>query len=113
MTRLVYYDEFSDIRRAIEWEKRIKGWLRQKKVALVAERNKYWRDLAADWNAGVRHGTHSSPQAVDAPEDREQGLADALRRGPRRAASGRDERAPAEPACDDPHARIGAVASAP
>jgi putative endonuclease len=48
ITRLVYYEEFPDAWQAIEWEKRIKGWVRAKKVALIIERNKYWRDLAAD-----------------------------------------------------------------
>ena len=50
ITRLVYYESFTDVRQAIEWEKRIKGWARAKKVALIVERNPHWRDLAADWN---------------------------------------------------------------
>ena len=41
ITRLVYYEEFTDIREAIAWEKRMKGWKREKKVALIQERNKY------------------------------------------------------------------------
>lgn len=32
---LVYYDEFNDINNAILWEKRIKGWSRKKKEALI------------------------------------------------------------------------------
>jgi putative endonuclease len=49
ITRLVYYESFTDVRQAIEWEKRIKGWDRAKKVALILERNPQWLDLAADW----------------------------------------------------------------
>jgi putative endonuclease len=68
VTRLVYYGEFSDVRQAIEWEKRIKGRVRAKKVALIVERNKYWRDLAADWDSGQGgSGTRSNPQAVVSP----------------------------------------------
>jgi putative endonuclease len=52
ITRLVYYEAFTDVRQAIEWEKRIKGWTRAKKVALIEERNPHWKDLAEDWFEG-------------------------------------------------------------
>jgi putative endonuclease len=48
-TRLVFYEEFATAREAIEAEKRIKGWRREKKVALIQERNPGWRDLSLDW----------------------------------------------------------------
>jgi putative endonuclease len=47
--RLVWYEEFSDASGAIETEKRLKGWRREKKVTLIEETNPQWRDLAADW----------------------------------------------------------------
>ena len=47
--RLVYFEEFRDIRDAISREKQIKGWLRAKKVALVIEKNPHWQDLSAGW----------------------------------------------------------------
>jgi putative endonuclease len=47
--RLVFYEEFATAREAIEAEKRIKGWRREKKVALIQERNPGWRDLSLDW----------------------------------------------------------------
>jgi putative endonuclease len=47
--RLVYYDETDDIGRAIEREKRLKGWTRQKKVALIESINPKWKDLSKDW----------------------------------------------------------------
>jgi len=36
--KLVYYTEFSDVNDAIAFEKRIKGWSRAKKEALISER---------------------------------------------------------------------------
>jgi putative endonuclease len=47
--KLVYYETFSDVRKAIAREKELKGWLRAKKVALITRRNPAWNDLAAAW----------------------------------------------------------------
>jgi len=47
--RLVYYERFEDIRNAIDREKRIKGWLRIKKIALIVSMNPSWRDLSEGW----------------------------------------------------------------
>ncbi len=49
VTRLVYFEEFADIRDAIAREKAIKGWKRSRKISLVEERNPTWEDLAKDW----------------------------------------------------------------
>src|ERR1700722_10859048 len=46
---LVYFERFEDIRNAIEREKRIKGWLRIKKIALIVSVNPAWRDLSLQW----------------------------------------------------------------
>jgi putative endonuclease len=35
--KLVYVSEFNRVEEAIDWEKRIKGWSRAKKRALIAE----------------------------------------------------------------------------
>lgn len=48
-TQLVYYEEFTEVAQAIEWEKRLKGWTRAKKLALIEQQNERWEDLAADW----------------------------------------------------------------
>ena len=45
VTRLVYFEQFADIREAIAREKQIKGWLRERKVALIESKNPTWRDL--------------------------------------------------------------------
>lgn len=42
---LVYFEVFDDIEEAIQREKVIKGWLRQRKIALIEENNKEWKDL--------------------------------------------------------------------
>jgi putative endonuclease len=49
ITNLAWYEEFTSIREAIEREKRLKGWTRAKKLALIEEMNPRWKDLAADW----------------------------------------------------------------
>jgi len=50
LTRLVYYEPTPDVRAAIQREKEIKGWVRRKKIALIASMNPYWRDLAETFN---------------------------------------------------------------
>ncbi len=49
VTRLVYFEETSDVRSAIAREKEIKAWRRAKKVALVDATNPGWTNLAASW----------------------------------------------------------------
>lgn len=47
--QLVYYEETDDIGRALEREKQLKGWRRQKKVALIESKNAKWKDIAELW----------------------------------------------------------------
>ncbi len=47
--RLVYSETFEDVRIAIRREKQIKGWRREKKVALIRAANPTWEDWAAEW----------------------------------------------------------------
>jgi len=49
--RLVHYESFDDVHRAIGREKELKGWLRSKKIALIESRNPRWEDLAETWGA--------------------------------------------------------------
>lgn len=49
ITRLVYFEEFADIRDAIAREKEIKGWRRSRRTSLVEGRNPTWDDLANAW----------------------------------------------------------------
>ena len=48
--RLVYFAETNDVMEAICREKKIKGWLRCKKIALIESKNPEWKDLAEDWD---------------------------------------------------------------
>ena len=48
--KLVYFDNTADVKRAIERDKQIKGWTRNKKVALIEQMNPDWRDLSQDWD---------------------------------------------------------------
>jgi len=47
--RLVYFEVYDDVRRAIEREKEIKAWRREKKLELVESVNPTWHDLAKEW----------------------------------------------------------------
>ncbi len=47
--RLVYWESFDDVHKAISREKQLKGWRREKKLWLVARFNPGWKDLAAGW----------------------------------------------------------------
>jgi putative endonuclease len=49
LDRLVHFERFDDIRNAIEREKRIKGWLRIKKISLIVSVNPDWKDLSCEW----------------------------------------------------------------
>jgi putative endonuclease len=50
VTRLVYYEEYEDVRDAILREKQLKGWNRPWKIRLIEENNPEWRDLWFDLN---------------------------------------------------------------
>jgi putative endonuclease len=52
--RLVYYESYSDVRRAIGREKQIKSWRREKKIALIERMNPRWEDLAENWGREMR-----------------------------------------------------------
>ena len=45
VTKLVYFEETSDVRAALEREKQIKSWSRDRKTDLVFETNPHWVDL--------------------------------------------------------------------
>ena len=47
--KLVYFEETSDAMSAVEREKEIKKWRREKKDALVLKDNVEWKDLSEGW----------------------------------------------------------------
>ena len=49
--RLVYYESFDDVHKAIGREKQLKGWTRARKISVIETRNPRWEDLAEKWGA--------------------------------------------------------------
>ena len=49
VTILVYFESYDDVHRAIGREKEIKGWRREKKIALIESVNPRWNDLSYGW----------------------------------------------------------------
>jgi putative endonuclease len=49
ITRLVYFEPHGQIKAAISREKQIKGWRREKKLALIRSMNPTFRDLSEDF----------------------------------------------------------------
>jgi len=47
---LVYFERFSDVYQALDREKEIKGWRREKKLRLILATNPNWADLSAEWH---------------------------------------------------------------
>ena len=45
VTKLVYFEETTDVKSAIEREKQIKSWSRDRKTSLIFEMNPKWEDL--------------------------------------------------------------------
>jgi putative endonuclease len=45
----VYFQSFHNVGDAIARETELKKWRREKKVALIEERNPAWEDLAEGW----------------------------------------------------------------
>jgi putative endonuclease len=51
--RLVWYEIYDDIRRAIAREKQLKGWVRAKKIQLIEALNPTWQDLSEEWGQPI------------------------------------------------------------
>ena len=49
VNKLVYFEETRDVTAAIEREKEIKKWRREKKNQLVNRINPTWKDLSSGW----------------------------------------------------------------
>ena len=47
--KLVYFEEFENIKQAIEREKQLKSGNRKQKELLIYSKNSSWDDLADDW----------------------------------------------------------------
>ena len=49
--RLVYYERYVTVTKALTREKQLKGWSRVKKIALIQSVNPTWQDLSDGWYA--------------------------------------------------------------
>lgn len=47
LNKLVYVEQTQDSRAAIAYEKKLKGWTRAKKIALITASNPKWADLSS------------------------------------------------------------------
>ena len=47
--RLVWFESYGEVAKAIAREKQLKGWRREKKIALIEKTNPAWIDLSKDW----------------------------------------------------------------
>ena len=49
LNRLIWIEHFRNVNDAIRCEKKLKGWRRSKKIALIERTNPRWLDLSDDW----------------------------------------------------------------
>jgi putative endonuclease len=59
--RLVHVETADDVHAAIAREKQLKGWRREKKLALIRESNPAWDDLAEPWLGPLRPSAKAGP----------------------------------------------------
>ena len=51
--RLVYFERYHYINNAINREKQLKRWRRDKKIALIRAKNPTWIDLSEEWGQPI------------------------------------------------------------
>lgn len=67
--RLLYFESFDEVSKAINREKQLKGWRRSKKIALIEFRNPHWLDLAREWYPWMKTGVaaDAAPLSIGTP----------------------------------------------
>jgi putative endonuclease len=68
LNRLVWLEHFRNANDAIACEKKLKGWRRSRKVALIEQTNPQWLDLSDDWE--------QQPKFYDRPWNTEEMIRD-------------------------------------
>jgi hypothetical protein len=48
-SRLLYWESYDDVHKALARETQLKGWTRAKKIALILRGNPHWLDQASEW----------------------------------------------------------------
>ncbi|MFO1325445.1 MAG: GIY-YIG nuclease family protein [Burkholderiales bacterium] len=61
--RLVHFEETGSVDAAIEREKQLKSWRRQKKIALIDSANPTWTDLGLEWYDSAVRTAGPSPRS--------------------------------------------------
>ncbi len=69
--RLVYYEVYDRVQRAIAREKQLKGWRREKKEWLIARMNPHWKDLSDDWFQAQTKGPSTRAEALARDDNHE------------------------------------------
>ncbi len=77
-TRLVYWQSFDDMYKAIAREKQLNGWRREKKLWLIRQFNPGWKDLAAGWYEKHRVPRLALARARDCARDDKERKLEAL-----------------------------------
>ena len=67
--RLVFFENYSQVLNAIDREKEIKGWRREKKIALIESVNPTWEDLAEHWYDRHKYAPEQQVPRRCAPRD--------------------------------------------
>ena len=63
LNRLVWIEHFRHVQDAITCEKKLKGWRRSRKVALIEQTNPRWLDLSDEWEQQPKF--HVRPWAIE------------------------------------------------
>ena len=62
--RLIHVEPYADLRDAIAREKQLKGWRRDRKLAVIAQEKPDWRDLGEEWFGPVEGHHAAVPGAI-------------------------------------------------
>jgi len=65
--RLVYFESFDEVLKAIDREKQLKRWSRTKKIRLIERQNPTWEDLAAE--LFTMHPINPTSRSLHSPVD--------------------------------------------
>lgn len=66
--RLVYFEVYVDVYVAKRRERQLKGWRREKKIALIEKMNPRWEDLAEHWGSEMRFKGQPIKESLEKPQ---------------------------------------------
>ena len=74
--RLVYFECYEDVQRAIAREKQMKRWSRAKKLFLIERDNPAWYDLSEEWGKSIEPWQEPTGLSTTAAKDTTSGRDD-------------------------------------